>query len=78
MRAVDRELWHDARMSEPPHEFQEEPGVFDIEDEAAIEAATQQGIADIAAGRTISHAAMKRWLLSWGGDNDLPPPECGE
>ena len=56
----------------------DEPGVFDIPDDAADEAAMGRAEADFEAGRTISHAAMKRWLLSWGSDNPLPPPKCGE
>jgi len=65
-------------MTKPPPGFEEEPGVFDIADAEADEAATLRGLADIAAGRVISHEAVKRWLLSWGTDNELPPPECGD
>ena len=32
--------------------------------------------ADFAAGRTIAHEDMCRWLESWGTDNVLPPPSC--
>jgi predicted transcriptional regulator len=55
-----------------------EPSIFDEPDLEADERAALEGAADIAAGRTISHEAMKRWLLSWGTDHELPPPECGE
>lgn len=55
-----------------------EPGIFDIPDDAADEASTARGLADFEGGRVISHDAMKRWLLSWGTDNAVPPPECGE
>ena len=65
-------------MSDPSNEFGEEPGVFDFEDEASVEAATQRGLADFAAGRTISHEAVKWWLLSLSTANPLPRPECGE
>jgi predicted transcriptional regulator len=61
-----------------PHEFDEEPGVFDFEDEPAIEAATQRGLADFEAGRVVGHEAVKRWLLSLSTDNPLPRPKCGE
>ena len=40
--------------------------------------ATAEGIADIEAGRTISHEAVKAWLLSWGTPNELPPPKVGD
>ena len=65
-------------MGDPGNEFDEGPTVFDAEDEAALEAATLRGLADFEAGRFISHEAVKRWLLSWGTDNPLPPPKCGE
>ena len=29
-------------------------------------------------GKVISHEAVRRWLLSWGKANELPPPKCGE
>jgi len=53
-----------------------DPSLFDqIEDaEAAADARAE---ADIAAGRVVSHEAMKRWLLSWGPPDELPTPKCG-
>ncbi|WP_245863878.1 CopG family transcriptional regulator [Caulobacter mirabilis] len=47
---------------------------LDQEDERAIAEAE----ADIAAGRVISNEAVMRWVRSWGTENELPPPECGE
>jgi len=38
--------------------------VLDSPDQAAEERAWAEGEADIAAGRVISHGAMRRWLLS--------------
>jgi predicted transcriptional regulator len=37
----------------------------------------EEAMADLEAGRVISHEAMVRWLRSWGTENELPPPECG-
>ena len=34
--------------------------------------------ADIAAGRVVSLAAVRRWLLSWETSDELPPPQCDE
>jgi predicted transcriptional regulator len=45
-------------------------------DTAAFLAAVEEGLADAAAGRTVSHDDERRWLLSWGMENELPPPEC--
>lgn len=55
-----------------------EPAIFDEADDAADEAAMVRGEADIAAGRVISHEAMKAWLLSWGTADELPPPQVGD
>ncbi len=54
-----------------------EPAIFDDLDEAD-DAAIAEGLADIEAGRVISHEAMKRWLLSWGTPGELPPPKVGD
>jgi predicted transcriptional regulator len=34
--------------------------------------------ADIVAGRLISHAAVRRWLSSWGSARRLPRPRVGD
>jgi hypothetical protein len=41
---------------------------------ADFEKAIREGIADADAGRTISYEKIRRWLLSWGTDKELPPP----
>lgn len=51
-----------------------EPSLFDEIDEAEESAAD----ADVAAGRVISHEAVKSWLLSWGLPNELPSPRIGD
>jgi len=43
---------------------------------AALRVAVAEALADVEAGRMIPHEEMRRWLLSWGTDNELPPPEC--
>jgi predicted transcriptional regulator len=55
-----------------------EPSLFDEVDQAAEDAADARTEADLAAGRVISHKAMKAWLLSWGTPEELPPPEIGD
>ncbi len=39
---------------------------------------TEEGLADVRAGRIISHEAVKAWVASWGTANELPPPEPGQ
>ncbi len=48
------------------------------EEEAAFRAAVQEGLHDVAAGRVISGEAILAWLRSWGTENELPRPECGD
>mgnify|MGYP000510091379 CR=1 FL=1 len=51
-----------------------ERSIFDEVDTDADMAADAEGLADLDAGRVISHEAMKAWLLSWGTAEELPPP----
>ncbi len=46
------------------------------DDTDAFTAAVEDGIADADAGRTVPYEDVRRWLLSWGTDRELPPPEC--
>ena len=55
-----------------------EPSIFDEIDHAAEDAADAEALADLDAGRTVSHAAVKRWLQSWGKADELPPPRVGD
>ena len=64
-------------MSDPGNEFDEEPGVF-LEEAVELDAREQKAMANIDAGRFITHEAVVRWLKSWGTDNELPPPKCGD
>jgi predicted transcriptional regulator len=55
-----------------------ERSIFDEIDAEADASADAEGLADIEAGRVISHEAMKAWLLSWGTPDELPPPRVGD
>lgn len=65
-------------MSEPGNEFDEEPVVFVFEEADELDARERKAMADIDAGRFVTHEAVVRWLKSWGTDNELPPPKCGD
>lgn len=56
----------------------DEPGIFEVYDEAHEAKADARAQADFAAGRIISNEAVERWLLSWGTGSRLPRPTCGE
>jgi predicted transcriptional regulator len=45
-------------------------------EDAEFLAAVEEGLADAKAGRSIPYEKVRRWLLSWGTDKELPPPEC--
>jgi len=55
-----------------------EVSVFEPADDAAEDRAFDAAEAQIAAGKIISHEAVRRWLLSWGTPDELPPPKYGE
>lgn len=51
-----------------------EPSIFDEIDKTAGEAADAEGVADIAAGRVVSHAEVSAWLDTWGTPEEKPMP----
>ena len=55
-----------------------ENSLFDALDPAAEAAADARAEADVREGRLISHAAVKRWIASWGTDKPLPRPHVGD
>ena len=52
------------------------PAEREPEDRAAYLAAVDEGLADAEAKRTVPFEKVRRWLLSWGSDQELPPPKC--
>ncbi|MFN3076141.1 MAG: CopG family transcriptional regulator [Alphaproteobacteria bacterium] len=46
------------------------------DDCAAFKEAVAVGLADAGEGRTIPYEDVRRWLLSWGSEHELPPPSC--
>ena len=65
-------------MGIPAIDPEDSEDLFATPDDAADEAAMARAEADFAAGRFISHEAIMRWVASWGSDNPLPPPKCGD
>ncbi len=55
-----------------------EPDIFDHIDLEADAASHARGIADLDAGRVISHKAMREWLLAWGRGERRPMPKIGD
>jgi hypothetical protein len=37
---------------------------------------TRQADRQVESGHYVRHEDMKAWLLSWGTDHELPPPNC--
>lgn len=56
-----------------------DPAATDDPETAAKRAAIREGLADIAAGRVVPHEEVRRWVLSWDTENELPMPSppCG-
>jgi predicted transcriptional regulator len=55
-----------------PDTIATEPSAEDI----AFIDAVKTGQASLDQGRSVSYASVRDWLLSWGSDDELPPPEC--
>lgn len=51
------------------------PRPDDAED-VAFQQAIAEGLASLDTGRSVPYEDARRWLLSWGTENELPPPEC--
>jgi predicted transcriptional regulator len=50
--------------------------IFEEEDEQAEAASIARAEADIAAGRTVPHSEVRKWLEKWGTPEETPmPPE---
>lgn len=65
-------------MSDHRNELNEEPAAFAFEEATELDARERKAMADIDAGRFITHEAVVRWLKSWGAADELPPPKCGD
>jgi predicted transcriptional regulator len=48
----------------------------DDPDTEAFVASVKRGLASADAGRTVPYEDVRRWILSWGTENELPKPEC--
>jgi predicted transcriptional regulator len=55
-----------------------ERSLFDTNDPDAEAAADGRAEADVAEGRLIGHAAVRRWLASWGSSARKPRPHPGD
>jgi predicted transcriptional regulator len=47
-----------------------------VADQERLLAESRQGERQVNSGHFVRHEEMKAWLLSWGTDNELPPPKC--
>lgn len=46
------------------------------DDAAAFAEAVQEGVAAADGGQRVPYEMVRRWLLSWGTEGELPPPPC--
>ncbi|MGA2855651.1 MAG: CopG family ribbon-helix-helix protein [Candidatus Sulfotelmatobacter sp.] len=47
-----------------------------VADQERMLAEIRQADRQVRSGHYIKHEDMKAWLLSWGTEHELPPPEC--
>ncbi len=47
-----------------------------VADQERMLAEVRQADRQVKSGHYIKHEDMKAWLLSWGTDQELPPPKC--
>jgi predicted transcriptional regulator len=45
------------------------------DEDAEFERAVKEGISSLDRGRNIPYEKIRRWLLSWGTKDELPPPK---
>jgi predicted transcriptional regulator len=48
----------------------------DSQTDEAFVAAIEEARAQVDAGKTVSYEEVRRWLLSWGTETELPRPKC--
>jgi predicted transcriptional regulator len=63
------------RLNRPKERVLEEAVRSYVAWSAAEIAATEDAIREAGAGSFIGNDAMLRWLKSWGGADELPPPD---
>lgn len=47
-----------------------------VADQERMLAEVRQADRQVKSGHYVRHEDMKAWLLSWGTENELPPPKC--
>jgi predicted transcriptional regulator len=47
-----------------------------VADQERMLAETRKADRQVKSGHYVRHGDMKAWLLSWGTDQELPPPKC--
>jgi hypothetical protein len=63
-----------AMLSDMEPKPKSDPTTEDLD--PAFAAAIDEARADVAAGRTVPYEEVRRWLLSWGTETELPRPRC--
>ncbi len=53
-----------------------EPSIFDVEPDPLVEEKVwAEADADVAAGRSVPHAEVAKWLATWGTPDYKPMPD---
>lgn len=53
-----------------------DPKTVEAKEDEALCAAVEAGKASLDAGQSVPYEDVRRWMLSWGTENELPTPKC--
>ena len=57
-------------MANPESILQETP------EDAAFRLSVEQGLVSLDAGHTVPYEEVRRWMLTWGTENEQSAPKC--
>ncbi len=53
-----------------------DPQSVEAKEDEALRAAVEAGKASLDAGKSVPYEDVRRWMLSWGTEKELPAPKC--
>jgi len=53
-----------------------EPQIVETPEDAAQRAAVEAGLSSLDAGKSVPYEEVRKWLLSWGSDDETSAMEC--
>ena len=53
-----------------------QPSDIETSQDAEMRAAIEAGLKSLDADKNVPYEDVRKWLLSWGSDKELPAPKC--